>query len=110
MEELLKNPELLSLKNSLAGIMLIMVLNILLVIAKAVWDFMKRKVDTSENTTKQNTDAIIALTASVQALQKEIAVIPKVQTDLKRSFLALKKLAGDNWPEIKKEFEDEHLF
>ena len=106
MEEILKNPEILSLKNSVAGVMLMMVIHILWNVAKAVWDHKHKEGKISAKILEENTAAVKTLTATVDNLNGQF---PKMQKDLKRAFLALKKLAGDDWHEIRKEFEQDEL-
>ena len=92
--------ELISLESTLAGVFIMQVL-------KFVWDIVKKKQDHSEDTMKYNTVAVQTLTASLDKLKEQISEIPKMKTDIKRSFTAHKIIAGDKWPEIRKEIMEE---
>ena len=54
-----------------------------------------------------NTKAVTDLTKSIEKLEKDMAEIPKLRLDLRRYYTAVKILAGDKWPDIRKELDEE---
>ncbi len=67
-----------------------------------VWKSRKDKL-------KENTEAIISMTATIKELNKSVAEIPKIQKDLNRYFDAIKLLSGDKWSEISKKIIEEEI-
>jgi hypothetical protein len=97
----------LSLQNSLAGILILGFFHLVLMLAKFFWGLRKAKEDTSEETLKYNTQAVQNLPMSLEKLKDQISALPKMQKDLKRSFVGIKIIAGNDWPRIRKEIEEE---
>lgn len=80
---------------------------ILLLAAKFIWDVLKSKNKESSDAIKYNTIAVKELTLAIDKMKEQLAEIPKLKTDMKRSFLAHKILAGDKWSEIRKEIMED---
>ena len=80
-------------------------------VAKSIFEtvksFVVKKVEDSSKALTANTLAIKDLTMSVKSLEKDVQDITKLRLDLRRYYGALKMLAGDKWPSIRKELEEE---
>ncbi len=112
---------LLDTKHGLSGLLLSIVaiglFQILIKIWEFVWTVKKEKDKISEEGLKKltqsmdnNTAAVMKLQGEFEKLENEIkrlegtmAEIPKVKTDLRRLFMAVKSIAGDKWVEIRRE-------
>ncbi len=68
-----------------------------------VYSIWKDKTASKDKSLNDNTFAVTALTASVDKLQTVVAAIPKLQTDMKRNFSALRIISGNDWPRIRDE-------
>lgn len=80
---------------------------LLLLAAKFIWDILKSKNKESTEAIKYNTMAVKDLTCAIDKMKEQLAEIPKLKTDIKRSFLAHKIQAGDKWSEIRKEIMED---
>lgn len=86
----------------LASLVIIMALHLFFKIGEAVWNYLKKKSELSEQSVTGLTAAVLKLESRLEKIEKELSVIPKLRLDLRRIFIAVKQLAGDNWEEIKK--------
>lgn len=101
----------------LASVCVLMSFQFLLKLGEFIWKLKKEKDQLSEQgvaklaqSMESNTAAIQHLESQLKSLQSTMAEIPKVKIDMKRLFSAVKALAGDEWPRIRKEIIDEHEF
>lgn len=113
MEKLLLNTEN-GVPTLLAGIVIILCLHLVMNIVKFLWGFLKKKNELSEKSIERLTISLEANTKAVEKLdhriaeaEQTIAEIPKFKTDLRRLFLAVKRIAGDDWKQIYKEIQDD---
>lgn len=113
--EIFGNPQQ-SLLALLAGLVITGCLQVFLKILEFMWQFVKKKIDTNEDITKELITALNGCTSALAKLDEKVASleavlleIPKFKLDLKRMFTAIKMMAGEDWAKIKKEIMDDEL-
>jgi hypothetical protein len=103
MSELLdKNNGLTTL---LAGIAIVLCLHLLLKIGEVVMESIKKK---GEHTDQNRVD-IIKLEYHFKELNGKLDRLLKIDTDVRRAFTGVRLLAGEKWPEIRKEIMHDDL-
>ena len=98
----------------LATIAVVMILNLIFRIGSFAYEILKKKVQVSEETMLANTNAISSLNATMQKIEFRLGNVegalsdnPKMKTDLRRCFTAMKLLAGAEWNTISKIITDD---
>ncbi len=106
--------KLFSLEYGIGGICVILTLMTLMKVGEFLWKLREKKESVSEETLKklvqsveQNSAAMAILTLRLRTLEDVISDFPKIKIDIRRSFAALKELAGDEWPKIREEIVKE---
>lgn len=112
MEELLTSH--LGVPALLASIIIVLCLQLILRVGSFVWEILQKKNEVSEKSIAKLTDALQTNTVAVEKLQNElaqikneIATLPQLRLDIKRAFVALKLMAGEEWEEIRLAIRDE---
>ncbi len=82
------------------GVVLFMALRLL-------WDILKSKNKEQVDAVKYNTQSVQELTCAIDKMKDQLAEIPKLKTDMKRSFTAHKIIAGEKWPVVRKEMMED---
>lgn len=100
--------DLFTLKYGIGGLCVVLTLSLFFRVFEFVWALKKKEAQASEKATVANTEAVRGLTVAVQLLEHRLqsleaarGEIPKLKNDLRRSFSALKTLAGDRWGAIR---------
>lgn len=102
--------EFFDLKYGVAGICLLLTIFVLVRVGEFLWSLREKKDSASEESIKNLTAAVQANTAAIEKINLLLSDLPKMRLDLRRSFGALKNLAGDKWPQIREGMkEDEQL-
>lgn len=101
--------DLFDLKYGIAGICVLLTLHILVRVAIFAFEMQKKKQSASEKAVEDLTAAVLASTKTIEHLQASIAELPKIKTDIRRFYIAVKFIAGDDWPKIRKEIMEEDL-
>lgn len=106
--------QLLDTKYGVAGILVTLVLNLLIQVAKFLWSLKEKKDLVSDDSIKEltksvcdNTKALQSLEMRLSKIEEYIAEFPKIKSDVRKSFQAIKIISGENWPEIRKQIEDD---
>lgn len=114
MDKLLNTDQ--NLLSVLMGIVLMMSLNFLLNLGKVAWDFIRKKNEVSESNVKDliksmdsNTRAVEKLEHKMVGVERNLSELPKLKEDLRRLFSAIKVVAGEDWPDIRKEIMEDGL-
>lgn len=106
--------KLFSLEYGIGGVCVLLTLMVLLRVGEFVWKIVERKEKVSEKTienlirsVQDNTVALQFLDARfdqrLKNIEASIAELPKLKTDLRRFYAAMKEIAGDKWPAIREE-------
>ena len=115
-EKLLLNPDG-GVATLLAGIIIILALQLIAKLGEFAWGFVKKKSELSEQSINRLSSSLEANTKAVEKLEyriveaeQTISEIPKLKQDLRRLFTAVKRIAGDEWTDIRKDIlDDERL-
>lgn len=100
--------DLFSLKYGIAGVCILLTLQSLMKMAEFLWGLREKKDSVSEAAIKELTLAMEANTKEIHLLKTAVGELPKFKKDVRRFYTAIKTLAGDEWPDIRKELlEDE---
>lgn len=102
-------------KYGLAGILILLTLNVLVKVGAFIMKQKEKKDSLSEDTIKQllnsvqqSTIAIAHLEMRLKTFEQNLNDLPKFKTDIRRFYTAMKVLSGEKWPDIRKEIiEDE---
>lgn len=96
------------IEQGIVGIFIALMLIFLFLVAKfLVWPLIQKEKKEDKDKLEANTQALITLTETVKHLEKSVMIIPKLQEDMRRSFIVHRILAGDQWSEIRKEILEE---
>lgn len=102
--------KLFSLEYGIAGACVLLTLMIFLKVGEFLWHLKEVRENISEQTTKeliaavqQNTVATQLLEHRLLVMEEAISEVPKLKTDLRRFYSAIKEIAGDKWPAIRDE-------
>jgi hypothetical protein len=101
----------------LASIVIILALHLFAKVGEFLWGFVKKSGEISDQSIKDltveiqiNTKAVTKLEGRLNEIERLISEIPKFKTDLRRLFLAVKQISGEDWPNIRRSImEDENL-
>ncbi len=105
--------QILDVHNGVSGLLVsicvLLAVQLLLKAAEFLWGVVEKKENASEAAIKKLTDVLRENTLATQHLDKRInaleillAELPKFKLDVKRLFSAIKMVAGDDWPSIKR--------
>lgn len=79
-----------------------------------LWKLKEKKDSASESAieeltkvVRESTLATQALDTKIQTLEHTLSELPKLKLDMKRFFIAVKTVAGEQWPEIRREMMEE---
>lgn len=93
----------------LAGLVIILCLHLIAKLAHFVWEFNQKKHDVTEGSIKNltsvlaaNTSAIIKLEERMRVIENHVQEFNKFKVDLRLLIQAIKELAGDKWPDIRR--------
>jgi hypothetical protein len=102
--------DLFSSKYGIAGICVLLTIQILVKVGEFLWDVKKEKEALSDNSVQlltkaveENTTATKHLDSRLGNLEKSVSELPKFKTDIRRFYAAIKEVAGDKWPAIRDE-------
>lgn len=105
----------------LATIAIALCLHLLFRLGEFVWEVLKKKNEISEQTIKELKEALETAsqklsdnTYAVQRLEQRLdkievvnSAMPKMHSDLRKAFLAIKIMAGDDWGNIRELIKEE---
>jgi hypothetical protein len=85
-------------------------------VAEFLWKTHQEKQAVTEETTKfliktvqENTVTMQLLEHRLRSLEMSFSELPKLKVDIRRSFTAIKSLAGNRWPSIRDELMKDGL-
>lgn len=94
----------------LVSVCILLTAQLLWKVGEFLWKMKEKKDQLSEESVHHLTKAVESNTKAIEELGDKVAKIPKYEVDLKRLFSAVKLVAGERWPKIRKEIMDEHEF
>lgn len=99
--------------NAFVAICVLLALNLVARVGEFLWKLKEKKDSATEKGIESltlavnlNTKAAEDLKDRIIALEGAVGDVTKVKLDIRRAFFAIKAIAGDNWPEIRKEMMD----
>jgi hypothetical protein len=102
--------KLFSLEYGIGGVCVLLTLMVLLRVGEFVWKIVERKEKVSEKTLEELVHAVREASISMKFIDERLKLIeaavseiPKMKTDLRRFYAAMKEVAGDKWPSIRDE-------
>lgn len=102
--------KLFSLEYGIGGVCVLLTLMVLLRVGEFVWRIVERKEKLSEKTleelvhaVRESTVAMKFIDERLKLIESNVSEIPKLKTDLRRFYAAMKEVAGDKWPAIRDE-------
>lgn len=114
MEKLIASFSSSGVAGLLVALCVLLTFNVLGKVAFFLWNLKLTKDKASDESIKKLTEAMAINSASVEKntaqiehLEKALAEIPKLKLDLRRAFAAIKEVAGDHWPKIRREIMDD---
>lgn len=97
-------------KYGFAGVIVLLAIRIVISVGEFLWRLHEKKNQVCETTierltesVKKNTIAIEVLTREIEKLEIPVKEVPKLKTDIRRFYLAVKAIAGDRWNQIRDE-------
>lgn len=100
----------------LASIVVILAAQLLFRVIEFLWGFYKKKDELSEKSIEKltaamntNTEAVKGLETRIKDVEQHISAMPKFKQDQRRLFTAVKIMAGDEWPAIRKVIMDDDV-
>lgn len=94
----------------LVAVCVLLSFQVLAGVVKFLWGLKEKKDQLSEQSVQklalsmeQNTEAVGHLEGRLKSLESSLAEIPKIKIDLRRYYLALKMIAGEDWPAVREE-------
>lgn len=100
----------------LAGIAVVLCLHLLFKIGEFLWTMLKKKSELSDLSVERlthaleiNTGAVKKLEIELNHIKQDLSQIPRFKSDLRRAFLALRIMSGEDWPKIRAEIMEEDL-
>lgn len=104
--------KIFDLKYGVSGVVVMLALHFFMKLIEILWKLKEKKDSASETainalakSVQDNTAASIALEKRLVALEITFAAFPKLKEDLRRSYVAIKYLAGDQWEVIYKKLK-----
>lgn len=98
----------------LAGLIIVLCFHLLLGIGKFIYQIFHKKSESAdrsvENLTialRTTTDGLNEIRTRMTVLERDLNEVLKFRQDFRRLFAAVKMLADDKWPEIRKKIIDE---
>ncbi len=98
----------------LAGLIIILALHLIVKVAEFIVDVLKKKNELTEKNIAHlisalslNTEAVHALEVRMRKVEDQITEASKIKIDIRRLFLAIKVLAGDQWTDLKKSITED---
>jgi hypothetical protein len=98
----------------LVGVIILLALNLITRVGEFVFKLIEKKnhgTDTQIReitmTLTQNTDAVREVRVILSVIQQELGEVKKFKADTDLAFTAIKKLAGKDWPKLRKAIEEE---
>lgn len=111
MEKLLENTGVAGI---LAAISVMLALNFLAKLGEFLWKFREKKDALTESGIEKLTNAVHLNTMTTEKLEVRLnhlehalLDVKKFERDLRRVYTALKKISGEQWPEIRKEIMED---
>lgn len=108
--------KLFSLEYGIGGVCVLLTIMILMRVGEFLWKLHQKKEALSEETIKNVARAVLDNTAEMKllnvrlsSLETSFSELPKLKLDLRRSFTAIKTLAGEQWPIIRDELMKDGL-
>lgn len=101
---------LFTLEYGIGGACVLLTLTILMKVGEFLWKLKEQKDHLSEATmqsliraVQENTGAMQLLEHRLRTLEANMSEVPKLKTDLRRFYAAVKEIAGERWPAIRDE-------
>lgn len=91
--------------NMVAGLIVILALHLLLSIGKLAFEVVRKKGEISERAM----DGVSRLETRMMAVERDLNEVLKLRHDFRKLFSAIKVIAGDKWPDIKKQIKEDDL-
>lgn len=98
----------------LAGLVIVLCFHLLLRFGSFLYEIFRKKTESSERNVENLTTALRITSEGLSKLETRMTVIErdlnevlKFKQDFRRLFTAVKAIAGDRWPEIRKNIVDE---
>lgn len=108
--------KLFSLQYGVGGICVLLTLMVLVRVGEFVWKILQKREELSEKTVRDLTQAVVDNTAETKSLGQRIVhletslgEVGKLKLDVRRSYAAIRQLAGDRWPAIRDEIMKDGL-
>lgn len=102
--------KLFSLEYGIGGICVLLTVMILLKVAEFLLAASQKKETLTEKAVteltqavRENTRAVEFLEIRMKGLETGLSEFPKIKTDLRRFYAALKEIAGERWPTVRDE-------
>lgn len=98
----------------LAGLVIVLCFHLLLRLGTLVYEIFRKKTESSERNVENLTTALRLTTEGLSKIETRMTVLErdlnevlKFRQDFRRLFAAVKAIAGDRWPDIRKTIVDE---
>jgi hypothetical protein len=96
---------LIDTKNGVAGLIaslvVVLALQLMLRVGEFVWKIIKKKSELSEKTVQKLIVTVESNTDAIKKLESRVGDIDKIRLDLRRSYAAIKFMAGDKWKDVR---------
>lgn len=99
-----------SLEYGIGGLCIILTLMVLLKVGEFLWNIHEKSgaissasIEKLTAAVTENTSAVMKLDYRLEHLEKSVSDLPKFKEDIRKFYLAIKELSGDNWPKIRDE-------
>jgi hypothetical protein len=96
------------------GIIVLLALNLIMRIGEFVFKLIEKKSHGTDTQIKeitmaltQNTDAVREVRVHLSVIQQELLEVKKFKSDSDMLFTAIKVIAGEKWPEVRKAIQED---
>jgi TRAP-type uncharacterized transport system substrate-binding protein len=72
-----------------------------------LWSIKANKDKVSEESIRELAKSTERNTKQIEELVKALSELPKLKLDMRRAFIAIREIAGDEWPAIRKEIMED---
>jgi hypothetical protein len=114
MEPITEIPHALS--NPVIAVAVLLALNIVVKCGDILWKIKERKdavtehgIEALSKAVDNNTEASKQLATRLQMVEAQLSGFNKLKLDMRRLYIAVKRIAGDKWGDIRKEIMEEEV-
>jgi hypothetical protein len=91
------------------AICIILTAHLLFKVVEFLWSIKEKRDQLSEATVSELVKTVQRLDATLHEIKGQLSDLPKFKKDMNRCWAAVKEIAGDKWPAIRRVVMDEEI-